>query len=208
MPFLYYQFLKYLGILLILCFVGLVALCVFLHSQNRDLEYQVLKLKQEKQDAFINNEHRPAAPPREPVAAETTPVPAPATGFVVDEIDSQLVEIRDFTIDLDNRHPSVQFNLVNISNPNRPINGYLFVALMDNLTSENHETLIPSGNHSVSLQEIKDVKQGDSFSIKYFKMINYDFTKPDHDVRYVWFRIYSRHGNVIYQTVKSVDNDK
>ncbi len=206
LPFLYYQLLKFGVILFFLIFVGLVFLTWQLSVQNTELKDQVLSLKSQKKDAFLYGHVEPKK--QKPPVKSTPQVQAKQNPVVTfDEIDQKIINVRDFSVNNSKTQLQVGFDLVNDSGNNSQAEGYLHVLFMDSMNADARVSTFPQGCKVDKQFNAINYKTGDSFAIKYFKKVQFNLDPPDFSIKFAVIRVYSTDGQIIYQNIKSIDND-
>ena len=123
-----------------------------------------------------------------------------------ENIQSTVVDIRDFKFITDATHNTATFNLVNITEPNQQTRGYLDIVFLNDLVKKAQYYSHPQNIELDDMYKIKNYIQGDPFSIKYFKKVNIQIPPQDFSIKYILIRVHSRSGQLLYQTIKSVKN--
>ncbi len=177
-----------------------------LSVQNAELKDQVLSLKSQKKDAFLNRHVEPEKQ-KTPVKS-TSQVQAKQTPVVtLDEIDQKIINVRDFNVNNSENQLQVGFDLVNDSGNNSQAEGYLQVLFLDSMNAGAMVSTFPQDCKVDKEFKAINYKTGDSFAIKYFKKVQFNLDPPDFSIKFAVIRVYSTDGQIIYQNIKSIDND-
>lgn len=199
LPFFYYQIVKVLCIVFIVAFFVILALGVHFKQDNEQLHAQIITLQQQLRELYLNSELK------ESKIEESGQSNFGPEQFV-SAIDSHKVAVNELIVSKNPGGINVSFKLDNITNPHTLVNGRLVIAGFPLQTNHRSFTVFPQVVTFNQQNEIKNYKDGDPFSINYFKTISVNLQSMDEDVKQIVITAFSESGNIIYRQLKVINN--